>query len=254
MTDLQTRFTTEGLVIKEMNVGESDRLVTLFTREHGLIKAFASGAKNIKSKKAAGTALLTYSSFTILNKKGTFRIYEATPQNSFFTMGSDIEILSLSQYFCELALTFAESGVPNEEFLRLILNSLYFLTTKQKSPQLLKAITELRTAVISGYMPNLLACNECGKFEDDVMFFNLSDGSLYCNECNKSGALIPLERTLVSAIRHIAFSEFGKLYSFEIPEKSAEKLSKITEKYITVQTDYSFATLNFYNSVCSPKE
>ncbi|MBO5020071.1 MAG: recombination protein O N-terminal domain-containing protein, partial [Clostridia bacterium] len=34
-----------------MNVGESDRLVTLFTRENGIIRAFASGAKNIKSKK-----------------------------------------------------------------------------------------------------------------------------------------------------------------------------------------------------------
>ena len=48
MNAAQTRFTTEGLVIKEMNVGESDRLVTLFTQEYGIIKAFAAGAKNIK--------------------------------------------------------------------------------------------------------------------------------------------------------------------------------------------------------------
>ena len=59
----------KGLVIREQTIGESDRLVTLFTREYGIIKAFASGAKNIKSKKAAATSLLTYSSFTILNKK-----------------------------------------------------------------------------------------------------------------------------------------------------------------------------------------
>ena len=50
LTDLQTRFTTEGLVIKEMDVGESDRLVTLFTREYGILKAYAPGAKSIKSK------------------------------------------------------------------------------------------------------------------------------------------------------------------------------------------------------------
>ena len=45
------RFTTDALIISEMNVGESDRLVTLLTREYGVIKAFAAGAKNIKSKK-----------------------------------------------------------------------------------------------------------------------------------------------------------------------------------------------------------
>ncbi len=254
MTDQQTRFTTVGLVIKEMDVGESDRLVTLFTHEYGIIKAFASGAKNIKSKKAAGTALLTYSSFTILNKKGTLRIYEATPQTTFFSMGSDVDILALSQYFCELALNFAESGVANEEFLRLILNSLHFLTKEKKYPPLIKAITELRTAVISGYMPNLLACNNCGKFEDDIMYFNLENGTLSCNECKENSECYWLDKTILSAMRHIAFSEFNKLYSFEIPEKSADRLSKLTEKYITVQTDYSFSALDFYNTVCTDKE
>ncbi len=250
MTELQTRFTTEGLVVKESDVGESDRLVTLFTREYGIIKAFASGAKNLKSKKAAATSLLTYSSFSILNKKGTLRIFEATPQATFFTIGSDIETLSLSQYFCELALEFAESGVPNEELLRLILNSLHFLTQKKKFPPLIKAITELRTAVLSGYMPNLVACGNCGKFESDVMYFSLTDGSLSCGECGKTENSQILDRTLLSALRHIVFSEFKKLYSFEIPEKSAVELSKITEKYITVQTDYDFTALRFYNSVC----
>lgn len=249
MTQSQTRFTVEGLVIKEMNVGESDRLVTLFTRENGIIKAFASGAKNMKSKKAAATSLLTYSSFTILNKKGTFRIYEATPQTSFFTIGSDIEMLSLSQYFCELALEFAESGVPNKELLRLILNSLYFLTKEKRYPPLIKAITELRTAVIAGYMPSLVACKNCGKFEDNLMYFSLSDGSLSCSECGENKNSAEINKTLLSALRHIVFSEFKNLYSFEIPAESADELSKITEKYITVQTDYNFSALQFYNSI-----
>ena len=79
MAEIGTRFSTEGLVIKEMNVGESDRLVTLFTRDYGILKAFASGAKSIKSKKGAATSLLTYSNFTIQRKKETLRITEASP-------------------------------------------------------------------------------------------------------------------------------------------------------------------------------
>ena len=47
MPQTDNRFTTEALVVKEMKIGESDRLVTLFSREYGIIKAFASGAKNI---------------------------------------------------------------------------------------------------------------------------------------------------------------------------------------------------------------
>ncbi len=249
MTELQTRFTTEGLVIKEMNVGESDRLVTLFTREYGIIKAFAPGAKSIKSKKGTATSLLTYSSFTIVRKGKTLRIYEAVPQVTFFALGADIEILSLSQYFCELCLVFGEENTPNVEFLRIILNSLHFLTKEKRFPTLIKAITELRIASVSGYSPNLVACMGCGCFEEDVMYFRIDDGSLWCEDCRENGEYLALDRTLLSAMRHIVYSELNKLYSFEIPEKSAERLSQITEKYITVQTDYRFSALEFYNSV-----
>ena len=249
MTQQQARFTIEGLVIKEMNVGESDRLVTLLTRDLGLVKAFASGAKNIKSKKGAATSLLTYSSFTILNKKGTNRIYEAVPIAQFFSMGEDIETLALSQYFCELGLVFGTEDSPNEELLRLILNSLHFITKEKRSLPIIKAITELRTTTICGYSPNLVACEGCGSFEADIMYFNLNDGSLTCFECNEQKEGILIDKTLLSAMRHIVYSDFGKLYSFEIPEISAKALSNITERFISLQTDYKFKTLDFYTSI-----
>ena len=249
MTELQTRFTTEGLVIKEMNVGESDRLVTLFTRDFGIIKAFAAGAKNIKSKKAAATAVLTYSSFTILKKKDSYRIYEATPIAQFFSVGTGIDVLSLSQYFCELCYAFGEENTPNKELLRIVLNSLHFLVKSKKYPPLIKAVTEFRIAVICGYSPNLVGCTECGAFEDNLMYFNLTDGSITCSKCHDGIGDIPLDKTLLSALRHITYSDFSKLYSFEIPQKSADMLSDITEKYIAYQTDLHFKTLDFYNTV-----
>ena len=250
MEENQSRFTTEALVIKEMSVGENDRLVTLFTRDYGIIRAFAAGAKSIKSKKGAATSLLTYGSFTILKKKETYKIYEATPIRLFFGVGSEIDVLSLAQYFCELCGVLVASGIPDGEFLRLILNSLHFLTKEKRYPPLIKAITELRAAALAGYMPNLVACGGCGKFEDDIMYFDVRDGKLLCAECkSQTGGLIPLDRTILSAMRHIVYSEFSRLYSFTVPEESADKLSEITGKYITIQTDHRFAALDFYNTV-----
>lgn len=249
MTGTETRFTVEGLVIKEMNIGESDRMVTLFTREFGIMRAFAAGAKSIKSKKAAATNLLTYSSFTIKQKNGSLRIYEAIPIAQFFSMGSDIELLSISQYFCEICYKLGEENSPNPELLRLILNSLHFLVKEKRNSLLIKAVTELRTAVICGYSPNLVACDNCGMFEDRIMYFNLFDGSLTCSSCKNEQAGIPIDRTLLSALRHITYSEFKKLYSFEIPEKSIGALSTLTERYLTTQTETHFDTLDFFNSI-----
>lgn len=250
MKEAQTRFTTEALVIKEMNVGESDRLVTLFTRDYGLIKAFAPGAKSIKSKKGAATSLLAFSSFTVVKRKDTYSISEAVPIRLFFGAGTDIAVLALSQYFCELSGIFAAAGEPDGELLRLMLNSLHFLTKEKRYPPLIKAVTELRTAVLSGYMPDLVACEGCGKFEDDIMYFDVRNGSLFCGDCKPQGEkLIWLDRTLLSAMRHIVYSEFKNLYSFTVPEESARRLADITGEYITVQTEHRFSTLDFYNSI-----
>lgn len=243
------RFTTDALVIKETNIGERDRLITLMTRDMGVIRAYAAGAKSIKSKKGAATGLLSYSSFTIEKKGENYRVQEASVIRTFFGAGSDVLNLTLAQYFCELCLVLGPQDSAAEEFLRLILNSLHFLTEKKRNPILIKAITELRVAAISGYCPNLIACDGCGKFEDDIMYFKLENGSLICGECYDNGSYIKINLTLLNAMRHIVFSKFEKLYSFEIPEDAANALSYITENYIKIQTDHNFTTLQFYNSI-----
>ena len=240
---------TDALVIKETKIGEADRLITLLTKDNGIIKAYASGAKSIKSKRGSATGLLSYSNFSLSKKGDTYRVTEATPIKLFFGTNTDIEILAVSQYFCELCLIFEPNGDNAEEFLRLILNSLYFITEKKKNLYMIKALTEMRVAAISGYCPSLVACEECGTFEDDIMYFDIANGSVYCSKCNKDSSNIPLNKTLLSAIRHIVFSKFGELYNFRIPDEISKTLSDITEKYIVFQTDHRFKTLSFLNDI-----
>lgn len=48
------KFRTEGLIIKEQNIGEQDKLVFALTKSNGVIRAFVKGAKNIKNGKMCG--------------------------------------------------------------------------------------------------------------------------------------------------------------------------------------------------------
>lgn len=238
------RISTDGLVIKETSYGESDRLITVITRDLGVISAYVKGVKSFKSKRSPATSLLSYSDFIIEKKGDTYRITEASANKVFFGAGSDIVTLSIAQYFCELCNIFKPVEQESEEFLRLILNSLHFLTEKKRSPELIKAITELRISVISGYAPNIIACNGCGKFEDVVMYFKLDDGTLYCDNCRKENC-VSITLTVLKAMRHIVYSKFESLYSFDIPEQSAKELSMLCENYITYQTEHKFLTLEF---------
>ena len=93
------QINTDGLVIMERTVGESDRLVTLLTREEGIIRAFSPLAKTLKSKQGSATQLLCYSRFSIYRGRDKYIINDAQPLEVFFDLRSDIETLSLAQYF-----------------------------------------------------------------------------------------------------------------------------------------------------------
>ncbi len=244
------RFTVDALVIREQQIGESDKLITMLSRNNGVIKAYASGARSIKSKKGAATSLLSYSTVTLQQKGDTYRITEAAPLKVFFSAGDDIEALSLAQYFCELCIYHAPNSENCEQVLRLALNSLHYLSQKSRNIFILKAIFELRLMALTGYLPNLVACDGCAKYEDDIMYFDTNEGLLYCKSCreyNSNCAVINM--TLLTALRHIVYSDLKKLFLFSIPDEAASALSQITERYLLNKTEQQLKTLAFFNSL-----
>lgn len=246
----QTQFTVDGLIIREKDIGDNDKLVTVLSRDKGIISAYASGAKSIKSKKGAATCLLSYSSLTVKKKGESYRITEASPIRVFFRTGDDIEALSLAQYFCELALHHAPDDENSEYVLRLFLNALHFLCEKKRNIHLIKAIVELKLMSLIGYMPDLVACKTCMKYESELMYFDTFEGVLYCSGCasyEKSFAVI--NGTLLMAMRHIIYADFEKIFFFTLPDQAAVALSSITEKYLISKTEYNFKTLQFFNSL-----
>lgn len=247
------RLSTDGLIVKEKNVGENDRLVVALTRHKGLITAFAPGARRLKNRNASSTGLLCYSNLTFFRGKDTYKIDEASAIQVFFPLRGDIERLSLAQYFCELSLCLAPEGGEAEDFLRLVLNALHYLSTGGRDALLIKSVVELRMLCLAGYMPDLLACGGCGAFEGERMYLDPVDGGLYCQDC-RGGAraisgLLPLSRGVLAGLRHIAYASFDKLFSFALSENGLKALNAVTERYLLTQTDRRFTTLDFYHSL-----
>lgn len=243
------RTNTDGLILKEQNIGEKDKLVTVLTRRNGLVRAFVRGAKSIKNRKNSSTGMFCYSKLSLYKNKDSYIIDEAEPIETFFGLREDLDKISLAQYFGELVIFLVQEGEPAGEYLRLILNSLHFLAKGTMPVEQVKAITELRFMCIAGFMPNLIACERCGEYETNTMYFDVEDGLLYCENCISSTALLQLDIGLVRALRHIAFSDFEKIYSFKMQDYALADLSYITEKYLLSKLQRNFKTLEFYNSI-----
>ncbi len=243
---------TDGIVIREQQTGEQDRLVTLLTRENGIIKGFVNGARNPKSKNVGSTGLLCYSDFSIeKTAKGVYVIKEATAKEVFFSLRENIVALSLAQYFAELTYELASREENSAEFLSLLLNAVYLISANKKDFSLIKAATELRMLSLSGYMPNVVACKTCGQYESENMYFDLHSGELFCEECSLKSSLQKLPISVVSAMRFVCFSEPKKIFSFSIPKEDLETLSWVAERYLKNMTNRKFKTLEFYKIMTS---
>ena len=242
------KIQTPGLIIKETNIGENDKLLVILTKDYGIVRAFADGVRRMKNKNSAATSLLCYSNFTLYQNKDTYKVSDSSPIELFFDLRYHLEELALAQYFCDIALKLTPEDYEPTEILRLLLNSLYFLTKQSKPLYIIKGVTELKLISLAGFMPNLTGCAVCG--DEEGFRFSFSEGCLFCLECGKDVKdTTVLNPTVLAAMRHIIYSDFEKIYSFEIPKQDGAILSSITEKYVSVQSEHHFKTLDFYKSL-----
>ena len=243
---MQTK--TQGLVIREQTVGESDRLVTLLTADYGLVKAFVRRAKSIKCHNVSATSLFAYSEFTLYRSREAYVVDNAVANEVFFDLRKDINALSLAQYFVQLAYFLCAEEQPAPDTLRLLLNALHLLCKGKRPPAIIKSAVEMRMMALGGYMPDILACYRCGTYESEVMYFDVQEGCIYCQDCFRNNALTaPLG--VITAMRYICLSDLGKVYSFNIGEENMNILSDITEKYTLSRIDGRLTTLDFYKAI-----
>lgn len=250
---------TDGLIIRDLNVGEADRIVTILSRDHGVIQASAKGARRVKSRISTSTRLFCYSDFTFYKGRDMYIIDDAQSKEFFLGLDRDLEGLALAQYLAQLSMFIAPKEENAESYLRLMLNSLSFIKSGKKPVGVIKPAFEMRALSLSGYMPDLVACQGCGAYEADLMFLDPVNGTLTCSDCETlKGAEQPtsqynkkcrLSKGALAALRHIVFSEFEKVFSFTLPEEPLHELDEASERYLLCCLDRSFPTLDFYHSI-----
>ena len=239
-----------GLILKEMTVSDNDRIVTVLTKEKGIISCYVRRAKHIKSRNFAPTNLLTFSRMNIYNGRGMYIIDEADVIMRFFDVDPDIKRFALSQYFSELVIKSVPQEVESDGQLELMLNCLHLLSNTLRPCDIIKTVFEIRLAVLSGSTPNILFCDECGCYEADRMYFDYNKNKLLCSGCCRGGdCLSELSVGAVRAMRYIIVSDPKKIFSFHISESALKQLYDCSENYIISMFEYRPKTLQYYDSI-----
>ena len=243
-------LTIQGIVLRVTDYNDKDALLTLLTRQHGKLTVKARGLRRKNSPLTAPCQLLSYGEFTLFEYRGQYTINEAHAIELFTALRRDLNKLSLGTYFAQAAEVLSQEDLPSPELQSLLLNCLFALSKLDLPESQVKAVFELRAACLSGYTPDLFGCHLCGNQNPER--FDISAGQLECKTCRdpqSTGIRMPVTPAVLEAMRYICLCDPRKLFSFRIGPETLEKLSALTEAYLTTQLERGFSTLDFYKSL-----
>ena len=251
----------KGLVLRTVDLKESDRLITIFTEEQGIVTALARGARTLKSRKMSATQQFCYSDFVLYGQGDKYWIKECSLIESFFGIRNSIEGLALAGYIVEVL---SDVGVEDKEvdLLRLALNSLYAISSQKYDLNKVKAVFEMRSLSILGFMPEIVSCHTCARKDGDF-FFDIMAGAIECFDCHKKSTAAhetlseEHEGHIVSIISEGAkiamcyaiYSPLEKIFSFNISDEDMRLFSKAAERYLVNHLERTYKSLEFYNEV-----
>ena len=246
---------TKGVVLRETETKEADKILTLLTADRGKISVIARGVRRKSCKYAACAQQLAYSEWTLYQKGDWYYANEGATIELFNGLRTDLEALALGCYFAELteAVTAAES--PAGPLLSHLLNGLYALSALHKPPALVKPAFEIKLLCLAGYEPLADSCAYCGRPDPEQPLLDVVQGVLRCRSCGaKESALsMPLCPDSLAALRHIVYGDPKRLYSFRLTGPALERLSAAAEAFVAAQLERGFRTLDFYKSLRPPE-
>lgn len=247
-------ITVKGIVIGQRTVGENNCFIDVLTDEYGVIEAAAHGIKKLTSKNAGACSLFSMSTFCFAKTGTRYTLNSAEPNMSFYGVSADIERLALAAYFADVIKSTVSAEQEHDGFVRFMAVTLYELEKGRIPVSQIKSVFELHISAKLGFSPDLRACTVCACYEHEQMFFDYNESCIVCADCRddfetSASDIMPLSASLLYTMRYIVFSPVDRIYRFTIDENTLAQLSELTEKYLLMQLDCKFRSLDYYHDI-----
>lgn len=235
----------QAFVLSNSDYGDSDRIVSLFTLEHGRLKGFARGARN--SRKRFGPALETFARIDLqLNhKEGLSSLRSADVITLYPGIRGILGAIAHGLYACELVESLTPEGHPLPRLYRLLATYLERLDSGHVDDAD-RRLFEINLLNILGYRPSLQECSRCGAAFDARGALMQHGGELVCRFCATTGRQIPLS-ALQGLSSCLATGRFGRV-AFE--QEGLQQAGILLDESLSSHASRKFRSLEFLQQTC----
>ena len=248
-----------AIVLRSLDYGESDRIITFYTDDFGKLTGIAKGAR--RSKKRFPNALELFSCSNILFSKrsrgGLALIESCNVITHYPGIRSDLEKTLVASYFIDLTNQFTQEGEKNRSLFQLLQNFLEIIDTGNNS-DIITRLFELRLLKLKGFEPVLDRCITCKTPVDEIgiayrnrpLLFNLARGGIKCPRCsfdNKNS--IPVSIGTIMTLLIGKEIEISKIHRLSLSGQAAEESKEILVSFIQYLLGKELKSLDVINKI-----
>jgi DNA repair protein RecO (recombination protein O) len=252
-------FRADSIVLRHSDWGEADRLLTLYTREQGKVRALAKGARKLTSRKAGHIEPFTHVTLQLAKGRDLLIVTQAETINAFLAVRDDLIKTGYAAYILELLdrFTYEEEG-PNPSLFRLLVESLERIE-KEADAWLAVRYYEMRFLDFLGFRPQLFECANCGReILPEDQFFSFTAGGVICPRCGRGlSHLASISVETLKYLRHFQRSSYREASraraSLEARAEQGRSIQKeaetLMQSYFTYLLERELNTPGFLKSV-----
>lgn len=226
-------YRVQAIVLRRRNLGESDRILTLFTRETGKLRCVAKGTRRPGSKIAGHTEPFMLANLLMARTRGLHIVSQAEGVRSFARLREREQAIAAAGLMAERvdSLTGEEQPVPA---VFELYESALDLLDRGKSPERVQIIFDLGLLRETGYRPNLGECLQCGStLEPETNGFRFDAGGVICPRCmGAGGELRPISVGVLKVLRMIDRGEIGRFLGLRISEHILRDTQALLSDYV----------------------
>lgn len=238
----------QGIVLKNMNLGESDKIITLLSDKLGKVDAVAHGSRKGSSSLMASTQPFCYGEYMLYKGKNLYTLSQSSIIESFQQVLLDFQKLMYGTYYLELTDNLVIKDVKNISMLALLIKTLYILINGDVDDELLKAAVNFKAISISGYMPEINCCVKCGNIVDSG-YFSIENGGMVCFKCKDKEYHYGINKDTLQILHTLKNIKLEDLRNIKYDRKNIEYVDKIITSYIIYYSEKDLKSLKILNQI-----
>lgn len=225
-------YNTTGVILRRRDVGESDRIVVTYTREHGKRSFSARGSRKTTSKIAGQIEPFSLVRLHVAQTRGLHIISQAEALNVFTGLRSSERSIATAGIMADLVDSMTPEDQPNRDVSDLLIASLTLLDGGNE-PVLVLIAFQLGLLRHLGYRPELMRCSVCERELEPVENgFSLESG-VVCPDCRRQApSVLPVSAGALKLLRAIERGDLSSLLSLKLDPRLTAEADNILAMYI----------------------